>query len=101
MDNRLINKILIRTLHEHGIIIDNIDESTSVPIFYISVPEYSDIKNVDGGDVANKYLAKKFKETLSMRSEKNVIVKMKIRKGEIWTKEKAKNANIVFDNMYI
>ena len=99
MMNNTMSIAIVRTLCEMGLVIEKIDESTDVPIFYISVPEFSYHKTDNGIDVANKYLTKKYKETLTMLGVK-CIVKSKIREGETWTKEMANNAIIDFDKVY-
>ena len=97
--DKIMNMVIVRSLHEHGVIIDKIDETKDIPIFYISVPEFSYRKNVDGNDVANKYLASKFKETITMKGGK-CEVKMKVRKNEYWTESMANTAISEFDKMY-
>ena len=90
---------IIRTLHELGVIIENIDNSKLYPVFYRSVPEFSVKKSVDNEDIANKYLARKFKETM-IGTGGECEVKVKIRKGETWTEEMGIDAVIKFDQAY-
>ena len=91
---------IIRTLYEVGVIIEDIDESNNIPTFYISVPEFSVRKTIDNEDIANNYLAKKFKETVVNMTTGNCIVKSKIRKGETWTESMASDAISNFDKSY-
>ena len=100
MDNKMLKKVIIKTLHEYGLLIDKIITDKSTPVFYISVPEYSCEKTTDGIDIANRYLAEKFKETICNIFNADSIVKMKIRKNEFWTKEMKEKVSKEFDNLY-
>lgn len=83
-----------------GVNIDdfNFDEITGNPIIYISVPEYSYAKDRQGNEMSGMTLAKRVRETFIVTISHLVgysyeaKIKVKTRKGEMWTKEKAEDA---------
>lgn len=75
-----------------GVRIDNQIETQESLAIYISVPEFSDRKNVRNEEMSGIRLAKRFKETLMDMGIKRLTVKVKIRSGEYWTKEMGKEA---------
>lgn len=79
---------------EHGLTIDNVVEDQESLTIYVSVPEDGYHADVHGNIMAGKFLAKRFKETMSDLGVKRLTVKSKIRIGDIWTKDKAKDAEL-------
>lgn len=79
-------KAMYIVLKEYGLTVENIDEENN--IIYISVPKSSDMKTVSGSDVANLYLAKKFKD---MFKATRYTIKYKVR-NEHWTAAMAHDA---------
>ena len=77
---------------EQGLTIENIKEEPESLTIYISVPEDGYHANVHGEIMAGKVLARRFKEVLLDMGVKRLTVKSKIRKGDIWTEEKSKDA---------
>lgn len=77
---------------ECGLIIDNMIEEPEQLTVYVSVPETSYHKNVNCEIMAGQFLAKRFKETLTSLGVKRLVVKSKVRKGDIWTEQKAQDA---------
>lgn len=99
MSHNAMSVAIVRTLCEVGVIIEGIDESKDIPVYYITVPEFSVRKTINNEDIANQYLAKKFKETITM-AVGNCVVKSEIRKGETWTEDMANQAVYEFDKQY-
>ena len=77
-----------------GIEIENTEETVDKLTVYISVPEFSYDTKGDGVEMAGMVLAKSFKRTLTDMGIKRLVVKARIRAGEIWTKEMAETAKI-------
>ena len=93
-NNALAKGMLIATT-EMGIIIDKweTDENGLPNKVFISVPEISEINTIDfcSGqeyeELSGYTLAQRFKKIMRRQNE-NLIVMSKIRKNEVWTKEK-------------
>lgn len=77
-----------------GIKIEKENETQDMLEIYISVPERSFHRNVDGDEMSGMTLAKRFKVTLTEMGVKRLIVKSRIRRGEVWTKELADEAEL-------
>ena len=73
-----------------GIKLDKVDDSTRPTTIYITVPEHSEEHDVDGNEMSGSYLAKRIKEILQETTKVEFIVKFKINKGQMWTKEEGK-----------
>lgn len=84
---------------ELGLIIDNIIEEHESLTVYISVPEDGYSKAAHGETMAGKFLAKRFKDTMVGLGVKRLTVKSKIRSGDIWTEQKAKDAELKMRKM--
>lgn len=80
------SKAIYIVLKEYGLTVENLNSENNT--IYISVPKTSDMKQVNGSDVAGIYLAKKFKETFNSA---RYTVKYRIR-DEHWTSEMARSA---------
>ena len=93
-NNALAKGMLIATT-EMGIVIDKweTDDKGMPNKVFISVPEHSEINTMDfySGqeceELSGEVLAQQFKKIMRRQNE-NLIVMSKIRKNEIWTKEK-------------
>lgn len=77
-----------------GLKIENQIETQESLTIYISVPEFSDDRNVYGEEMSGIRLARRYKETLMDMGVKRLTVKAKIRAGEHWTKEMGKDAEL-------
>lgn len=77
---------------EQGLTIENVKEEPESLTIYISVPEDGYHTNVHGEIMAGKVLAKRFKEVMIDMGVKRLTVKSKIRRGDIWTEQKSKDA---------
>lgn len=89
--NNMATAILL-TWAKMGITLDKEVETDTSYTIYISVPEHSFKHDVDGVEMAGNHLARRTKRILTEMGVKNLVVKAKIRKGDIWTKEKAETA---------
>ena len=67
-----------------------VDASTRPPTIYIPGPEHSEEHDVDGNEMSGSHLAKRIKETLQESTKVEFIVKFKINKGQMWTKENSR-----------
>lgn len=75
-----------------GIKLDKVDDSGRPTVIYITVPEHSEEHDVDGNEMSGSHLAKRIKETLQESTKVEFIVKFKINKGQMWTKENSRQA---------
>ena len=75
-----------------GLEIEHAEETVDKLSVYISVPEFSYETKSDGTEMAGMVLAKSFKRTLSDMGVKRLVVKARIRAGEMWTKQMAEAA---------
>ena len=94
-----LGEAMIITWSGMGLRIDNQIETQESLTIYISVPEFSDRKNVRNEEMSGIRLAKRFKETLIDMGIKRLIVKAKIRSGEYWTKEMGHDAELKMRKM--
>lgn len=78
----------------YGVIVDKVNEQPESLIIYISVPENSYHKDVNGNEMSGAYLAKIFKERLTEMGIKRLVVKYQVRKGEHWTEAMRDNAEL-------
>lgn len=85
---------MMMTWAKMGLKIENQIETQESLTIYISVPEFSDERNVRNEEMAGMRLAKRFKETLIDMGIKRLTVKAKIRFGEYWTKEMGKEREL-------
>lgn len=79
---------------EQGLTIENVKEEPESLTIYISVPEDGYHTNVHGEIMAGKVLARRFKEIMLDMGVKRLTVKSRIRSGDVWTKDKSKDAEI-------
>lgn len=77
-----------------GLKIENQIETQESLTIYISVPEFSDDRNVYGEEMSGIRLTRRYKETLMDMGVKRLTVKAKIRAGEHWTKEMGQEAEL-------
>ena len=82
-----LGEAMMMTWAKMGLKIENQIETQESLIIYISVPEFSDNRNVYGEEMSGIRLARRHKETLMDMGVKRLTVKAKIRAGEHWTKE--------------
>lgn len=73
-----------------GIKLDKVDDSGRSTVIYITVPEHSEEHDVDDNEMSGSHLAKRIKETLQESTKVEFIVKFKINKGQMWTKENSR-----------
>lgn len=73
-----------------GIKLDKVDDSGRPTVVYITVPEHSEEYDVNGDEMSGSHLAKRIKETLQESTKVEFIVKFKINKGQMWTKENSR-----------
>lgn len=84
--------IYLITWAEMGITVDKEVETDTSYSLYISVPEHSYHKDVNGIEMAGKHLATRIKTSLIEMGVQNLSVMFKVRAGDNWTKEKALEA---------
>ena len=84
---------------EQGLTIDNVKEEPESLTIYISVPEDGYQANVHGEIMSGKVLARRFKEVMLDMGVKRLTVKSRIRKGDIWTEKKSKDAALKMRKM--
>lgn len=79
---------------EFGLVIEREKESIDGLEVYISVPEDSYKTNAHGEKMCGMFLAKRFKQVLVEQGVKRLTVRARVRAGEEWTPDMAKQANI-------
>lgn len=79
---------------EFGLIIEKEKESVDGLEVYISVPEDTYKTDAYGEKMCGIFLAKRFKQSLVDAGVKRLTVRARVRAGDEWTPEKAKQANI-------
>ena len=89
-----LGEAMMMTWAKMGLKIENEVETQESLTIYISVPEFSDERNVYGEEMSGMRLAKRFKETFIDMGVKRLTVKAKIRSGEHWTKEMGQVAEL-------
>ena len=82
-----LGEVMMMTWAKMGLKIENEVETQESLTIYISVPEFSDERNVYGEEMSGMRLARRYKEALMDMGIKRLTVKAKIRSGERWTKE--------------
>lgn len=87
-----LGEAMMMSMAKMGLRIENETETQESITIYVSVPEFSDERNIRNEEMAGMRLAKRFKETLMDMGIKRLTVKVKIRSGEYWTKEMGKEA---------
>lgn len=101
MNNNIIALSVIIAMAGFGIEIENAEETENNNIMYISVPERSQLKDINGEEMSGKNLAVRVKEKLNDSNTKKLIVKFKVRKGEFWTKEHEQRAIETYKKMLL
>lgn len=104
MINGLVEAMMM-TWAKMGLKIENQIETQESLTIYISVPEFSDERNVRNEEMSGMRLAKRYKEMLIDMGVKRLTIKAKIRSGEHWTKEMGKEAELnmrkmLYDSQY-
>ena len=89
-----LGEVMMMTWAKMGLKIENQIETQESLTIYISVPEFSDERNVYGEEMSGMRLAKRYKEMLIDMGVKCPTVKAKIRPGEHCTKEMGKKAEL-------
>ena len=90
----MIGESMMIVWAELGLTIDNVVEEQEQLTIFISVPEKGYRKHSGGETLAGKFLAQRFKDTMTDLGVKRLTVKSKIRSGDVWTEEKAKAAEL-------
>lgn len=89
-----LSEVMMMTWAKMGLKIENQIETQESLTIYISVPEFSDERNVRNEEMSGMRLAKRYKEILTEMGVKRLTVKAKIRSGEHWTKEMGQDAEL-------
>lgn len=89
-----LGEVMMMTWTKMGLKIENQIETQESLTIYISVPEFSDERNVRNEEMSGMRLAKRYKEMLIDMGIKRLTVKAKIRSGEHWTKEMGQEAEL-------
>lgn len=89
-----LGEAMMMTWAKMGLKIENQIETQESLTIYISVPEFSDERNIRNEEMSGIRLAKRFKDTFIDMGVKRLTVKTKIRSGEYWTKEMGKEAEL-------
>lgn len=89
-----LGEVMMMTWAKMGLKIENQIETQESLTIYISVPEFSDERNVRNEEMSGMRLAKRYKEMLIDMGIKRLTVKAKIRSGEHWTKEMGQEAEL-------
>lgn len=79
---------------EFGLIIEKEKESVDGLEVYISVPEDAYKTNAHGEKMCGMFLAKRLKQVLVEAGVKRLTIRARVRAGDVWTPEKAEQANI-------
>lgn len=94
-----LGEVMMMTWAKMGLKIENQIETQESLTIYISVPEFSDERNIHNEEMSGMRLAKRFKETLIDIGIKRLTVKAKIRFGEHWTEEMGQDAELKMRKM--
>ena len=94
-----LGEAMMMTWAKMGLKIENQIETQESLTIYISVPEFSDERNVYGEEMSGMRLAKRYKEMLIDIGIKRLTVKAKIRFGEHWTEEMGHDAELKMRKM--
>lgn len=94
-----LGEAMMMTWAKMGLKIENQIETQESLTIYISVPEFSDERNVRNEEMSGIRLAKRYKEMLTDMGVKRLTVKAKIRSGEHWTKEMGEEAKLYIRKM--
>lgn len=89
-----LGEAMMMSMAKMGLRIENETETQESITIYVSVPEFSDERNIRNEEMAGMRLAKRYKEMLIDMGIKRLTVKAKIRSGEHWTKEVGKEAEL-------
>lgn len=98
MTKGLLGKAMLLAWAELGVVVEKHNETSGNPELYISVPEHSYRSDATNNEMAGMYLAKTIKRSFVEMGAKDVILKVKIRKGEHWAKEMAEAAYAEMEN---
>lgn len=94
-----LGEAMLMTMAKMGLRIENEIETQESLTIYISVPEFSDERNILDEEMSGMRLAKRYKEMLTDMGVKRLTVKAKIRSGEHWTKEMGEEAELYIRKM--
>lgn len=89
-----LGEVMMISFAGMGITFDKQDETQESLTLYISVPEHSYSKDVNGIEMSGENLARRYKRVLVELGVKRLTVRFKIRKGEFWTKEDKERAEL-------
>lgn len=89
-----IGEAMMITWAGFGLRIEGQNESDESLEIYISVPESSYHFNKNQEEMAGMLLAKRFKQVLTEMGVKRLTVKVRVRRGERWTKEMQEDAEL-------
>ena len=89
-----LGEAMMMTWAKMGLKIENEVETQESLTIYISVPEFSDERNVHNEEMSGMRLARRYKEMLVDMGIKRLTIKAKIRSGEHWTKDMGKEAEL-------
>lgn len=89
-----LGEAMMMTQAKMGLKIENEVETQESLTIYISVPEFSDERNVHNEEMSGMRLARRYKEMLIDMGIKRLTIKAKIRSGEHWTKDMGKEAEL-------
>lgn len=94
-----LGEVMMITMAGMGLRIENEIETQESLTIYISVPEFSDNRNVHDEEMSGMRLAKRCKEMLLEMGVKRLHMKARIRYGEHWTTEMGKEAQLEIRKM--
>ena len=89
-----LSEVMMMTWAKMGLQIENQIETQESLTIYISVPEFSDERNIRNEEMSGIRLAKRFKDTFIDMGVKRLTVKAKIRSSEHWTNEMGQDAEL-------
>lgn len=89
-----LGEAMMMSMAKMGLKIENSIETQESLSIYISVPEFSDERNIRDEEMSGMRLAKRYKEMLIDMGIKRLTVKAKIRSGEHWTKTMGEEAEL-------
>lgn len=87
-----IGKAMMISWAGFGVVVEHEKETEDRLEISISVPEYSYAYSNDGRELSGDALAVRFKTIMSEMGVKRLVVKYRIRSGEIWTESMRKQA---------
>ena len=87
-----LGEAILITWARYGLRIEKQNESVDCLEIYISVPEHSYATNAYGQEMAGLTLARRFKKALTEMGVKRLVVKSRVRTGEVWLEPMANEA---------